>query len=157
MTTVEALKSLYTALGGDSADVADISTNPDMINALCEVASGMQQITIETIVGTVAEPWGDHSYSDLVAGISNKTLIVKIESDYLNAFGVVAGGKIQFSRADIFPGLEYAGDLDACTYSYKFDGTLQNAAIAKGDDAAVEVAPTTATTLTIIHVDYSTT
>lgn len=157
MTTVEALKSLYTAMGGRLEDVTNISTNPDMINALCEVASGMQQITVETIVGTVAEPWGDHSYSDLVAGISNKTLIVKIESVYLNAFGVVSGGKIQFSRAYLYPGLEYAGDLDGCSYLYKNTGVLEYAAIAQGNETVEAVAPTTATTLTIIHVDYSTT
>lgn len=32
--TVDALKALYVALGGSSADVADIALIPDMINAI---------------------------------------------------------------------------------------------------------------------------
>ena len=32
--TVDALKALYVALGGSSADVADITLIPDMINAI---------------------------------------------------------------------------------------------------------------------------
>lgn len=41
-TTVDALKKLYIALGGNAADVANINIIPDMINALCNVvpASG---------------------------------------------------------------------------------------------------------------------
>lgn len=40
-TNVQALKNLYAALGGDPADVADISTNADMINAIAaHIGSG---------------------------------------------------------------------------------------------------------------------
>lgn len=38
-TTVDALKNLYVALGGEAADVADITLIPDMINALATVAA----------------------------------------------------------------------------------------------------------------------
>ena len=34
--TIEALKNLYVALGGDADDVADIVIIPDMINAIAE-------------------------------------------------------------------------------------------------------------------------
>lgn len=33
-TTVKALQNLYTALGGDAADVENLSTIPDMVNAI---------------------------------------------------------------------------------------------------------------------------
>lgn len=33
-TTVNALKNLYTALGGTAADVENITTIPDMVNAI---------------------------------------------------------------------------------------------------------------------------
>lgn len=33
-TTVKALQNLYVALGGEAADVADITLIPDMINAI---------------------------------------------------------------------------------------------------------------------------
>ncbi len=33
-TTIEALQNLYTALGGTASEVAEISTIPDMINAI---------------------------------------------------------------------------------------------------------------------------
>lgn len=39
-TTVNALKNLYVALGGDADDVANINLIPDMINAIATVAAG---------------------------------------------------------------------------------------------------------------------
>lgn len=41
MNNVDALKTLYTALGGSADDVANITTIPDMINAIAShVAAG---------------------------------------------------------------------------------------------------------------------
>lgn len=39
-TTIDSLKKLYVALGGNSATVANITLIPDMINALCTVVPG---------------------------------------------------------------------------------------------------------------------
>lgn len=39
-TTVQALKNLYVALGGEAADVADITLIPDMINAIAQLKAG---------------------------------------------------------------------------------------------------------------------
>jgi len=36
-TTVDSLKALYVKFGGNPEDVADISTIPDMIDALTEI------------------------------------------------------------------------------------------------------------------------
>ena len=46
-TTVEALKALYVALGGDADDVANISIIPDMINAIAEVAADLTTAATE--------------------------------------------------------------------------------------------------------------
>ena len=39
MNNVEALQALYVAFGGDIADVADLSTNAEVINALAALAA----------------------------------------------------------------------------------------------------------------------
>lgn len=36
--TITALQNLYVALGGDAADVADVTIIPDMINAIAQIA-----------------------------------------------------------------------------------------------------------------------
>ena len=53
-TTVDALKGLYEKMGGESADVEDVSTIPDMIDELTTVAGSGGGSTItkegETLV-----------------------------------------------------------------------------------------------------------
>ena len=39
MNTVEALRAVYVALGGDSADVADIVTTPELITMIATLLS----------------------------------------------------------------------------------------------------------------------
>lgn len=40
MNNVEALKNVYTALGGSSSDVANMDTNAEVINAIATLISG---------------------------------------------------------------------------------------------------------------------
>lgn len=55
-TIPEALKDLYVAMGGDAADVADISLTPDMIEALADIyeggGGGGAEIFTATFTGT---------------------------------------------------------------------------------------------------------
>ena len=44
MNTIEALKKLYVALGGEAADVASLTIIPDMINAISEIVHGVARL-----------------------------------------------------------------------------------------------------------------
>lgn len=50
--TVEALKELYIALGGSSANVADITLTPDMIKAIAAYISGGGAAELPTVTTT---------------------------------------------------------------------------------------------------------
>lgn len=54
-TNVQALKNLYEQLGGDPADVADISTNADMINAIAGLDIGGGGGTIDQTFDPASE------------------------------------------------------------------------------------------------------
>ena len=45
MTNVEALKALYTALGGDAADVAGVTTTVEVLNAIAAKYEGTDTAT----------------------------------------------------------------------------------------------------------------
>ena len=47
MTTINALKNLYKALGGDLEDVENVTIIPDMINAIAEVAG--EKVDLPTV------------------------------------------------------------------------------------------------------------
>lgn len=47
MTTINALKNLYKALGGDLDDVENVTIIPDMINAIAEVAG--EKVDLPTV------------------------------------------------------------------------------------------------------------
>ena len=75
MGTVEALQGLYVALGGDSADVENITIIPDMIAAVAAIAKSAVEPYIVTI--TVQASPGDTSGT----GTTDKTL-TEIEAAY---------------------------------------------------------------------------
>ena len=49
MTTPEALRDLYTALGGSSADVANLAVTPELISALATAAATIAAATLPTV------------------------------------------------------------------------------------------------------------
>ena len=51
--TVDALKTLYVALGGDADDVAEITLIPDMINAIATVAETVAENATKKELPTV--------------------------------------------------------------------------------------------------------
>lgn len=56
MTNVEALKLLYTAFGGSAEDVALLTTNVEVLNAIAENFSGTSTaITISEAIANIAE------------------------------------------------------------------------------------------------------
>ena len=52
MTTVEALKALYVALGGSADAVADLVIIPDVIDAIATLTSGGLPGTLPTVAKT---------------------------------------------------------------------------------------------------------
>lgn len=56
MTNVEALKALYVALGGNTADVAGATTNVDVLNAIAKLFDGDDDAVtnVEAIVNIAA-------------------------------------------------------------------------------------------------------
>lgn len=46
---ITALQGLYVALGGDADDVANMTTIPELINAIATVATGVAGATLPTV------------------------------------------------------------------------------------------------------------
>jgi hypothetical protein len=49
---ITALQGLYVALGGDADDVANMTTIPELINAIATVATGVAGATLPTVSDT---------------------------------------------------------------------------------------------------------
>lgn len=106
MTNVEALKNLYTALGGNAADVADAVTNVDVLNAIAGYLGGEGNATsiseaIENIVPVA--PMGGGDIDTLIdRNITDIKSSVTIIGEY--AFASCT----QLETAD-FPNVTYVG------------------------------------------------
>lgn len=82
MTNVEALKALYTALGGDAADVADATTITAVLNIIAAKYEGADDATtnaeaianIADVAGSI-EPGGSGSIKTIRAIAKNATKI----------------------------------------------------------------------------------
>lgn len=84
MDNVQALKNLYEQLGGDPADVADVSTNADMINAIAGLDIGGGGGSTDFVI-TVS--WEDNdfvvdkTYDEIIAAYDSGTPIKLIVED----------------------------------------------------------------------------
>lgn len=80
MTNVEALQSLYVALGGDAADVADATTITAILNAIAAKYEGANDATtnaeaianIADVAGSIS-PSGGGNVKTVLATINNTT------------------------------------------------------------------------------------
>ena len=93
MTNVEALKNLYTALGGNAADVADAVTNVDVLNVIAGFLGGEGNATsiseaIENIVPVA--PTGDGTVETL------KGLIERTATKIVIPIGTKSIGRMVF-------------------------------------------------------------
>lgn len=93
MTTVEALKNLYTALGGDEADVADLKLNPEVVEALAGLDIGGGGGTLRTVYadtsgahggdGQPSTPFGLFLDEELTEGMTKEEIIELMGSRFI--------------------------------------------------------------------------
>lgn len=78
-TNVQALKNLYERLGGNPADVADISTNADMINAIAalDIGSGGGD------VDQTYDPTSENAQSGVAVAQAMAALLGDLHFEYL--------------------------------------------------------------------------
>lgn len=86
MTTVEALKDLYVALGGELADVQDMSTNVAVLNAISAKYSGASDAVlnpeavanIAAVADQIGGGGGESDFSTAQVTIVNPPILVKL-------------------------------------------------------------------------------
>ena len=88
-TNVEALKNLYVTLGGNAADVADLDSNSEMIEALRNVAGGGGGGGVFTVTFTTTdgETWTcDKTYAQVKSALESGA--------FINGRAIVPGDEI---------------------------------------------------------------
>lgn len=140
MTTVEALKELFTALGGSEEDVKAITTNPEMVHALAGIAGSAIELPKVTAADAgdilavdesgkwakAAAPTGGMQYKEYIVtkngvnySLPSGVNATTIQSDITNGYFVVLkyGGRIYYLRHD---------QLGATTNPCEFDSIEVN-------------------------------
>lgn len=86
MTNVEALKALYTALGGDAADVADVSTIVEVLNAIAVKYEGADDATTNAeAIANIADVAGS------ISPTPDKTDVIKLIERNFTTFDIPEG------------------------------------------------------------------
>lgn len=115
MTNVEALKALYTALGGDAADVADATTITAILNAIAAKYEGANDATTNAeAIANIADVAGS------ISPTPDKTDIIKLIERNFTTFDIPEGvtkigasafnGAINLTSIDIPEGITSIGD-----------------------------------------------
>lgn len=100
-TIPEALKALYVAMGGDAADVANLTVTPDVIEALADVYEGGGGGADTFLISFTATPNSETEDFDWTCDKTKAEIAEAAES-----------GKILKAKVNI------AGATNAVTYSY---------------------------------------
>lgn len=106
---------------------------------------------IETIEGTLANPWGEYSYSELVSAINNHEISCELvfqPSDHSTGHLFYYGSGIA-GWGYVVGTTNTVGTLYRVLY--KTNGTLNVAKIFTSFNEHIEIDPSTPCTLTIIH------
>jgi hypothetical protein len=109
-TTVEALKDYYVEIGGTATDVENVTTIPDMIDAITAMGGGssLPEVTIED----------DGDVLTVINGVWDKSEIPIPSSDVV-VFNAIASNNNFASTATLLDGNK-CGDIDAAINAGKF-------------------------------------
>lgn len=93
--TVDSLKKLFVALGGDAVEVADLTLTPDVINAIAGFV-GVKEINVQPDKASATYPWTDKTPADM-------------QTDLVVADGAITG-TLKFIAGGLSPSGPLAGD-----------------------------------------------
>lgn len=89
-TTVDALKNLYAALGGDASDVADLNVIPDVINAIAGLGAiaGAGAISVDSNGRTIIQAAADKDLIIKTTGDGNLNITSENELSLTGEYGL---------------------------------------------------------------------
>ena len=106
INTIEALQQLYVALGGDIADVQNITITPEMISALTDVAAA----AASELPAVKAADNG--KFLRVVNGKWAKSEVTIPTNDFLQGFGTYTGFANMFISKSIYKQVKESSILD---------------------------------------------
>lgn len=129
MTTVEALKDLYVALGGDLADVQDMSTNVAVLNAISAKYNGASDAVLNPEAVANIEAVADQIGGGGSDGFNKLTMTVTGDAGSFNITPNSAEGADSVTCAMFYNGKFVngvtvdSGNTGECTVLYVGDST----------------------------------